>query len=99
MEHSRIPNSLKRYRRIAGYSQKEVGVLLQLQKSSNLSRWEKGLSFPGTKYLFQLCILYKTLPENIYSEVWDKISLEVKRHEKELLAQQESLVSKEKYYL
>lgn len=99
MEHSRIPNSLKRLRRLSGLSQKEVAILLSLQKTSSISRWEKGLSFPATKHLFQLCILYKTLPENIYSEVWDEISLEVKRHEKELLTQYESLISNEKYYL
>lgn len=99
MEHSRIPNSLKRFRRLVGLSQKEVAILLELQKTSSISRWEKGLSFPSTKHLFQLCILYKTLPENIYSEVWDEISLEVKKHEKELLTQQESLISSEKYYL
>ena len=100
MEQSRIPNSLKKYRRLAGYSQKQVTVLLELDHSNiSLSRWEKGLLFPSTKHLFQLCILYKTLPENLYSEVWDKVNYEITSKEKKLLAQQESLMSKEKYYL
>lgn len=99
MEHSRIPNSFKMYRRKAGYSQKEVAALLGLKKTSCLSRWEKGLAYPSIKHLFELSLLYKTYPHHLYDEFWDVLEDKTKKLEYELLAQQESIISNERYYL
>lgn len=99
MEHSRIPNSLKRYRRLAGLTQKEVASILGLKKTSCISRWEKGLSFPSIKHVFQLSLLYKTQPDNLYDELWSRLNEEIKRLERELLAQHELLIINEKYFL
>ena len=99
MERGRIPNSLKKYRKSVGLTQKEVAHILGLQKSSCISRWEKGLALPNIKYVFQLSLLYKTVPHILYDDFWDVLKDEVKKIESELLAQQESLISSEKYYV
>ena len=99
MENSRIPNKLKKCRRITGYSQTEVAKLLGLNKTVNISRWETGLSLPSTIHLIQLCVLYKTNPEYLYREFWKESGNKIKALEKNLLTQQESLMSNEKYYL
>ena len=69
MEKSRIPNSLKKYRRLTGYSQKQVAKVLGLKQSSCISQWEKGMSLPGAKQLFRLSFLYKTLPNHLYHDL------------------------------
>ena len=99
MEQGRIPNSLKKFRRLQGLSQTEVALILGLQKTGSISRWEKGISFPGTEYLFRLSILYKTLPNNFYFELWQKLKQETTEKEQKLLAQHESLISNELYFL
>lgn len=99
MEHSRIPNSLKKYRRSVGLSQKDVAVFLGVKNSSCISCWEKGLFMPSVKHLLQLSLLFKTLPHNLYIELWEELKDDVVRFEKELLAQHESIISNERYYL
>ena len=89
METCRIPNSLKRYRRLAGYSQKEVAQALGLKHTNYISRWEKGFNYPAIEYLFRLSFLYKTFPNHLYQELcqdWKEDSL---HREQTLLAQHE----------
>lgn len=69
MEQSRIPNSLKKYRRLAGYSQKQVAQILGLKQSSCISQWESGTSSPRVKQLFQLSFVYKTIPNHLYFDL------------------------------
>lgn len=99
MEVRRIPNSLKKYRRLAGLSQKEVAAFLGLQKSSCISRWEKGACLPGTAYLFRLSMLYKTVPNHLYYDFWQTLKKESLAKEVELLTHHESLMSNEIFYL
>ncbi len=99
MEHSRIPNSLKKYRRSLGLSQRDVATFLGVKNSSCISCWEKGLFIPSVKHLFQLSLLYKTLPNNLYSNLWDELKDDITKFEKELLAQDESVISNERYFL
>jgi transcriptional regulator with XRE-family HTH domain len=73
MDRSRIPNRLKKYRRLADLSQKEVATMLGLKNTSCIFRWEKGLGFPGIIHLFQLSFLYKTIPDHLYFEVYESV--------------------------
>jgi transcriptional regulator with XRE-family HTH domain len=99
MENSRFPNRLKRYRRIFFLSQQEVATLLGLKDTSPLSKWEKGVSFPNLMHLFRLCRIYKTLPSELYVELWHSISKEMAAKEVDLLAHQESLTNNQIFYL
>jgi transcriptional regulator with XRE-family HTH domain len=98
MERGRIPNSLKRYRRLAGLSQKRVALTLGLQQAT-LSRWEKGMALPGIRYLFQLSLLYRALPNDLYSDLWQVLKHEAFEHNEKLLAEEEAFISNETYYL
>ena len=88
MENSRYPNRLKKYRRIAGYSQKKVARLFGFSDTSTISRWEKGVTSPGIIELFTLARLYNAFPHDLYLELWNKII-----SEKNLLTQPESIIT------
>ena len=99
MEHCRFPNRLKKYRRYFCFTQKEVAVMLGLTDTSPLSRWEKGLVFPSIAQVFRLSRIYKTMPQELYADLWNKVSEEIAKAEKNLLAQNESISSNEVYHL
>jgi DNA-binding XRE family transcriptional regulator len=71
MEQGRFPNKLKRYRRIAGYSQKKVARVLGLADTSMISRWEQGAVLPSLLYTFKLSKLYHTLPHELFDLLWN----------------------------
>lgn len=96
MEASRViphNNRLKRFRRIVGLSQKQVAKRLGLSDTSILSRWEKGYVYPNLGYLFRLCKIYKTNPQEIFLELWQKITEDHCCYENKLLADLESFSS------
>jgi transcriptional regulator with XRE-family HTH domain len=94
MEHRRIPNSLKKYRRISGLSQKTVAAFLGMQQTYLISRWEKGVCLPNMENLFRLSLLYKTPPNNLYFELWQRLKLDAIAKEQKLLAHKESQIIK-----
>jgi transcriptional regulator with XRE-family HTH domain len=63
-------NNLKRYRRLMGYTQKDVAVLLGLKSSNRISNWEQGKAVPNIVNLIDLSILYCTLPAELYSDLY-----------------------------
>lgn len=75
MENSsaRIPNRLKKYRRIMGYSQNEVAKIFGFKTASKISRWECGLAMPSVKNLLKLGVLYSTLPNELYFEIYQEV--------------------------
>lgn len=79
MGHGRIPNKLRKYRRLAGYSQKEVSKLLGHKNANGLCRWEKGICLPSLKNAFKLCTLYKTLLEELYFDILKESREELKK--------------------
>jgi transcriptional regulator with XRE-family HTH domain len=81
VEQKSIPNSLKKYRRLSGYSQKKVAIKLGYKQTSCLSRWEKGYTMPKARELFRLSMLYKTVPNHLYFELWRQLSQEFSNEE------------------
>lgn len=73
--------------------------MIGLRDTSSLSRWEKGVSFPHIKHLFQLARLYKAMPNELYFDLWQTISQEIVAKEKILLAHKESLINNNLLYL
>lgn len=71
MKHAKktIPNRLWRYRKLAGYSQKDVAAILGIYNTSMISRWESGQSMPSGENLIKLSKLYKTLVNELYYEL------------------------------
>ncbi len=85
-EGRHIPNRLKKYRSMMGYTQTDVAKLLGLESTCRLSRWEKGSALPNVINLFKLGILYRTLPEELYRNV----SIDLRKDIREM----ESLIGK-----
>lgn len=61
--------------------------MLGLKDTSPLSRWEKGISLPNILHLFRLSRIYKTMPSEMYFDLWQNISKEILAKENNLLAQ------------
>jgi transcriptional regulator with XRE-family HTH domain len=93
MENSRFPNRLKKYRRLFCLSQKEVATILGLKDTSPISRWEKGISLPGLIQLFRLSRIYKTMPSEMYFDLWQDASKDISAKENNLSAPQERQLS------
>lgn len=72
MEHEgrHIPNRLRQYRKVHRLTQKEVSYLLGLSSTNRLSRWEQGIAVPGIKNLLQLSLIYKTVVNELYFDVY-----------------------------
>lgn len=95
MEVGRIPNKLKLFRHSHGYSQKKVAHILGLADTSTLSRWEHGLSVPSIVQVFRLSRIYKTLPHELFEDLWNSIETE-----SGLLAQnKEPYINNQSFYL
>ena len=73
--------------------------MLGLTDTSPLSRWEKGIVFPSIAHLFRLSRIYKTMPQELYANLWQSITDEIAIAERGLLAHKESFISNELYHL
>jgi transcriptional regulator with XRE-family HTH domain len=63
-----ITNRLKMFRKLRGYKQKEVAALLGLYNAMPIRQWEQGKQLPNTQNLIKLSILYRTYPNELYTE-------------------------------
>lgn len=72
VQKGRIPNRLKKFRCMAGYTQKQVAEKLGMNQSNLISKWEKGKNTPGVYHLFQLAHLYHTIAEELMKDSWRK---------------------------
>ena len=82
-----IPNCLRRYRRIRGYSQKDVALIMGIKSSDSICKWEKGQSFPSMKNAFKLALAYRILPFALYTDLLDSLKGEIQKGE-DALAQE-----------
>lgn len=62
-----------------GYSQKEVAALLGFESTSRISRWEKGEAMPSVKNLLKLSVLYATLPNELYFDLWQDAKSDIQK--------------------
>jgi transcriptional regulator with XRE-family HTH domain len=60
-----------------GLSQLEVARKLGLKSRGRLSEWESGRHSPGLDNLLRLSILYRTLIDQLYCELREKIRQEI----------------------
>lgn len=81
----RIANTLKHYRRLRGYSQKDVTTILGFKNTNRLSRWEKGTAFPNTQNLFKLSRLYRTFPNELLNDVYKAQVIKIDAAENEFI--------------
>lgn len=67
-----------------GYTQADVAFLLGLKDTSEISRWEKGLTIPLADTVIRLSYVYHTFAEELFREYYKEVRLEIEPREKEL---------------
>jgi transcriptional regulator with XRE-family HTH domain len=81
----KIPNSLRRFRRVRGMKQKEVARILGIKSASMISRWEKGATLPSTENAFKLAVIYRTMVDALYMDYLVRLKDELRKREEVLI--------------
>lgn len=76
-----IQNNLRRCRKVRGFTQRRVAVILGLKSTAIISRWEKGLCLPETRSLGRLAGIYRTTVDALLREYFQKLHREMIREE------------------
>jgi transcriptional regulator with XRE-family HTH domain len=64
----KLPNQLRKYRKLRGLTQKQVSKILGLKSSSRISRWETGKCLPSVKNTIRLAIVLRVNADDLF---WD----------------------------
>jgi len=72
-----IPNNLRMYRELKALRQVDVACALGFSSTDRISKWEEGLAYPHMLNLIKLSRLYGAEPEELYSELVEKLGKEV----------------------
>ncbi|MCD6318853.1 helix-turn-helix transcriptional regulator [Candidatus Aerophobetes bacterium] len=81
----KIPNSLRKYRKMRGLKQKDVAEILGLKSTSMISRWEKGFVLPKPMNIFKLAALYRTMADALFIDLIRSVKEDIHRKEEEIL--------------
>jgi len=87
IDYHRIHNSLRKYRKARGLTQKEVSLILGLKSEGIVSRWEVGRSLPRTLNVLKLAILYRTMADALFIDLRRALQGDVLKAEKGVLHQ------------
>ncbi len=81
----RVPNLLRKYRKVRGYRQKDVARILDLKSPSRVSRWEKGLCLPSFSNALRLAVVYRVMVDIIYPDLLANIRHEIMARENKVV--------------
>lgn len=84
-EKRRVPNSLRKYRKAKGLTQKQVAKILGLESTSQISRWEKGVCLPSSLNIFKLSSLYRKMTDALFCDFLRSIRGDIQKKEKRIL--------------
>jgi transcriptional regulator with XRE-family HTH domain len=70
-----IQNSLRRQRKLMGYSQSDVAKFLGMKRTNRISEWERGDAMPNLINLLKLSIVYRTLPTDLYFDLFQELKI------------------------
>lgn len=79
-------NNLRKYRKLMGYTLRDVAWLLGFQSPSRVSLWEKGRTYPGIENLIKMGLIYHTLVDQLYGPYRDEVRTFLLQRERELQA-------------
>ena len=85
IEHHRIHNSLRKYRKARGLTQKEVSLILGIKSEGIVSRWEIGRSLPRTLNVLKLAILYRTMADALFIDLRRTLQKDIFQTEERIL--------------
>lgn len=89
-------HSLRKHRKIMGYTLRDVAYRLNLKSTNRISRWEQGTAFPSVKNLLMLSIVYRTLSDQLYEEYRNELRVVILKREQLLLEKQKTKSNVEK---
>jgi transcriptional regulator with XRE-family HTH domain len=73
-----IPNSLRKYRKINGYTQRQVAAFLGVKNAAMVSRWENGSRFPDYLNVLRLAALYSIMSEALFFDLSQAVRAEIR---------------------
>lgn len=80
-----IMKNIAYYRKLNGYTQKELAALLGV-KNSSVSNWEQGANAPDIETLFQICKLFKISVSDMFGyDIVEGDSMRISGIEKEII--------------
>ena len=85
-DYKRIPNSLRKFRKMSGYTQKQVAFFLGIENCGMISRWENGSRFPSPVNIFRLAAIYHTMADALYFDLIRVVRKEIQVRRDELEA-------------
>ena len=80
----RIPNLLRKYRKVRGFKQKDVARILDLKSPSRISRWEKGLCLPSLANALRLSAVYRVMVDAMFPDLFRSFREEIRGREEKL---------------
>ena len=81
----RLHNSLRKYRKARGLTQREVSLILGVRSEGIVSKWEIGRFLPGTLNVLKLAILYRTMADALFVDLRKELQKEILRTEEKVL--------------
>lgn len=80
-----IMKNIAYYRKLNGYTQKELATILGV-KNSSVSNWEQGANAPDIETIFELCKLFKISVSDMFGcDVIDGDSIRISGIEKDVI--------------
>lgn len=86
-ERRHIPNRLRKFRKLTGYTQKDVAALIGVQSTDRISLWEQGFAFPSVVNLIKLSIIYHVFPTDLYYDLMRELRREIEERKRSLCLQ------------
>ncbi len=84
VEHKKVPNNLRKYRKALGLKQTDVARILNLKSAGMISRWEKGVCLPSLLNVFKLAGLYCVLVDALFFPLIRLIKRKIMERQKEI---------------
>jgi len=78
IDYKRIPNHLRKFRKVNGYTQEQVASFLGVHGPGVISRWEHGVRFPDPINVFRLAVLYRTMADALFIDLIRVLRTEMK---------------------
>jgi len=87
VEHKKVPNNLRKYRKAIGLKQKDVARILNLKSAGMISRWEKGGCLPSLLNAFKLAGVYCVLVDALFFLLIRLIKRKIMEKQQDILRQ------------
>jgi len=77
-------NNIRYYRKIWGYTLKDVAFLLGLNDITQISRWETGKEMPSLASLIKLAYIFRTPCERLFNDYRKLLTQPIQKREQVL---------------